>query len=50
MRSASASLIGWTTITYALQGRLLFPIVAATSPLLVLGLRSWGESWGASLR
>jgi len=43
---ASASLIGWTSITYASQGRLLFPIVAATSPLLVLGLRSWGGKLG----
>jgi len=43
---ASASLIGWTSITYASQGRLLFPIVAATTPLLVLGLRSWGRQLG----
>ena len=39
---ASASLIGWTSLTYASQGRLLFSIVAASTPLVVLGLREWG--------
>jgi hypothetical protein len=34
----AVSLIGWTAQTYASQGRLLFPYVAAISPLLALGL------------
>ena len=33
----SISLISWTAQTYASQGRLLFPFVAATSPLLAIG-------------
>ncbi|NDJ60812.1 MAG: hypothetical protein GYB67_06785 [Chloroflexi bacterium] len=33
-----ASVIAWTAQTYASQGRLLFPFVAATSPLLALGV------------
>ncbi len=36
--TASISLIAWTAQTYASQGRLLFPYVAATSPLLASGL------------
>ncbi len=32
--------IQWTAQTYASQGRLLFPFMAAISPLLALGLRS----------
>ncbi|MFO7320555.1 MAG: hypothetical protein DIU68_002400 [Chloroflexota bacterium] len=36
--TGSIALIGWTAQTYASQGRLLFPYVAATSPLLALGL------------
>ncbi len=34
----SVALIQWTAQTYASQGRLLFPYIAATLPLLVLGL------------
>ncbi len=34
----SVALIGWTAQTYASQGRLLFPYLAAISPLLALGL------------
>ncbi|GAB1422369.1 hypothetical protein MASR2M15_25990 [Anaerolineales bacterium] len=33
----SGALIAWTAITYASQGRLLFPFVGAISPLLALG-------------
>lgn len=33
----AAGVIAWTAQTYASQGRLLFPYVAATSPLLALG-------------
>ncbi|MEM6529033.1 MAG: glycosyltransferase family 39 protein, partial [Chloroflexota bacterium] len=42
-----ASLIAWTAQTYASQGRLLFPFVAATSPLLASGLMYWwrGKKW-----
>jgi hypothetical protein len=36
----SVALIQWTAQTYASQGRLLFPYVAATSPLLALGLET----------
>lgn len=44
---ASISLIAWTAQTYASQGRLLFPFVAAISPLLATGLMYWwrGEKW-----
>lgn len=35
---AAVSLIFWTAQTYASQGRLLFPVGAATSTLLALGL------------
>jgi hypothetical protein len=33
----SVALVQWTSITYASQGRLLFPYLAATSPLMALG-------------
>ncbi len=36
--TASVSLIAWTAQTYASQGRLLFPYVAAISPLLASGM------------
>ncbi|RMG88492.1 MAG: hypothetical protein D6712_03515, partial [Chloroflexi bacterium] len=35
---ASISIINWTAQTYASQGRLLFPFIAAISTLLALGL------------
>ena len=35
------SVIAWTSQTYASQGRLLFPYLAAISPLLALGLHQW---------
>ncbi len=35
---ASLSIINWTAQTYASQGRLLFPFIAAISALLALGL------------
>lgn len=48
----AVALVQWTAITYASQGRLLFPYVAATSPLLALGfdalLRPLGR-WAARL-
>lgn len=48
----SVALVQWTALTYASQGRLLFPYVAATSPLLALGfdalLRPLGR-WAARL-
>ena len=31
----------WTALTYASQGRLLFPYLAAISTLLALGLDEW---------
>lgn len=33
--------VSWTLQTYATQGRLLFPYIAATSTLLAVGLRTW---------
>ena len=38
---ALGSLIAWTAQTYASQGRLLFPFIAAISPLLATGLLHW---------
>ena len=40
---ASVSVISWTAQTYASQGRLLFPFMAAISPLLATGLLHWLE-------
>jgi 4-amino-4-deoxy-L-arabinose transferase-like glycosyltransferase len=39
---AFASLIQWTALTYASQGRLLFPYVAVLHTLLAIGLWHWG--------
>lgn len=39
---AGIALLRWTSMTLASQGRLLFPIVAALSLLLALGLRQLG--------
>lgn len=38
------SIVAWTAQTYASQGRLLFPFVAAISPLLALGLLTLGDT------
>ena len=38
----TASLVRWTLMTIASQGRLIFPAISALSYLLVLGLASWG--------
>jgi hypothetical protein len=37
----AVSVITWTAQTYASQGRLLFPFVAATSTLLAVGISGW---------
>lgn len=39
--TGAVSVIAWTSQTYASQGRLLFPYLAAISPLLALGLCAW---------
>jgi hypothetical protein len=36
-----AAFLQWTAQTYASQGRLLFPFVAAISPLMAVGLAQW---------
>ncbi len=41
---AGIALLRWTSMTLASQGRLLFPIVAALSLLLALGLRQLGKA------
>jgi hypothetical protein len=51
---AAGSVIFWTAQTYASQGRLLFPFVAASSTLLALGVTEllrlarlgWSGRWG----
>lgn len=44
-----AAFLSWTAQTYASQGRLLFPFVAALSPLLGIGLAGWGRLVGQRL-
>lgn len=42
----SVGLVRWTLMTYGSQGRLMFPIIAAISALLALGLLNWiPERW-----
>lgn len=36
-----AGLLRWTSMTYASQGRLMFPTIAALSTLMALGLLNW---------
>jgi hypothetical protein len=42
-------LVRWTSLTWASQGRLIFPAIAAVSLLLAAGLRFWGRwaPWAA---
>lgn len=47
---ASASLISWTAQTYASQGRLLFPVTAASSTLFALGVGWWVEAAARRMR
>ena len=41
-----AGLVAWTLQTYGSQGRLMFPVIAAISALMALGLLNWlPEKW-----